>query len=123
MKPSRNVLGGPLVPCSFEPQTGFFRDGCCITSDDDHGSHTECRQVTQEFLSFLYASGNDLITPAPQFRFPGLKPGDRWCVCAPSWKQAMDAGFAAPVVLECTHEAVLEFVTLEELKQHAVRVA
>lgn len=123
MNPSRNVLGGPLTPCSFEPRTGFFRDGCCNTSEQDTGSHTVCTQVTQEFLSFVFASGNDLITPAPQFNFPGLQPGDRWCVCAGSWKQAMEAGFAAPVVLESTHEAVLEFLSLEELRRHAVRVS
>jgi hypothetical protein len=118
----RNVLGGPLQACSYDPLTGFFRDGCCNTSDEDGGSHTICTQVTQEFLSFSYACGNDLTTPMPQFNFPGLQPGDRWCVCAGRWKQAMDAGFAAPVILECTHEAALEYVTLEDLKKHALRV-
>ena len=122
MHPSRNVLGGKLIPCSHDPKTGFFRDGCCNTSDEDGGSHTICTQVTQEFLSFSYACGNDLTTPMPQYNFPGLQPGDRWCVCAGRWKQAMEAGFAAPVILECTHEAALEYVTLEDLKKHALRV-
>ncbi|MDX2181708.1 MAG: DUF2237 domain-containing protein [Bryobacteraceae bacterium] len=122
MRPSRNVLGGPLVPCSHEPKTGFFRNGCCDTSDEDAGSHTICCQVTQEFLSFSFACGNDLSTPMPQFRFPGLQPGDRWCVCAGRWKQALDAGMACPVILECTHEAALEYVTLDELKRHVLKV-
>jgi len=122
MNRSRNVLGGPLVPCSHEPLTGFFRDGCCNTGEDDLGSHTVCTEVTAGFLAFLAAHGNNLLKAAPQFGFPGLKPGDRWCVCAASWVQAMREGFAAPVVLESTHEAVLKFVTLDELRLHSIRV-
>ncbi|MCB9555318.1 MAG: DUF2237 domain-containing protein [Deltaproteobacteria bacterium] len=120
MSSQRNVLGGPLATCCTSPMTGFFRTGCCETSAADAGAHVVCTQVTPEFLAYLRARGNDLITPAPQFGFAGLKAGDRWCVCARSWKEAFDAGVAAPIVLAATHERALEFMTLEELKAHAI---
>jgi hypothetical protein len=119
MNESRNVLGGPLKPCSLEPLTGFFRDGCCNTSEEDLGSHTICVEVTDAFLDYSQAAGNDLSTPRPEFQFPGLKPGDRWCVCAARWLQAYNAGHAAPVVLAATHEAALEIVPLEILREHS----
>ncbi len=117
MPQERNVLGGALQCCCKKPLTGFYRDGSCRTGPDDIGRHTVCVQVTQEFLSFSYASGNDLITPQPGF--PGLKPGDKWCVCVARWKQAFDAGVAAPVVLEATHESALSVVSLQDLLMHA----
>ena len=117
---SQNVLGETLEPCSIDPMTGFYRDGCCQTGPDDVGVHAVCTQVTAEFLAFSKAAGNDLSTPAPQHGFPGLKPGDRWCLCAARWKEALDAGAPAPVILAATHEKALEFVSLEELKRHAV---
>ncbi|MCX7717624.1 MAG: DUF2237 domain-containing protein [Candidatus Sumerlaeaceae bacterium] len=116
----RNVLGKPLEPCSFDPLTGFYRTGCCETGPDDLGAHLICTQVTEEFLEFSKRVGNDLSTPRPEFGFPGLKPGDRWCVCAARWKQALDAGVAAPVVLAATHEDALQFVTIAELIRHAI---
>jgi uncharacterized protein len=116
---AKNVLGTPLVPCSFDPITGWRRDGCCHTDADDHGSHVICVKVTVGFLNQQMEAGNDLITPRPEFRFPGLKPGDRWCVCALRWRQALEAGHAAPVVLESTHEKALAFVTLSQLQAHA----
>ena len=106
----RNVLGGELGHCCSDPLTGFYRDGCCRTGEDDLGVHSVCCQVTAEFLEFSRRAGNDLSTPMPEFGFPGLKPGDRWCVCAARWREAFDAGFAPPVVLESTHEATLRFV-------------
>ncbi|MGQ0598331.1 DUF2237 family protein [Aquabacterium sp.] len=112
----RNVLGGPLRACSFAPLTGFFRDGCCRTRGEDEGLHVICARVTQEFLSYALSQGNDLVTPRPEWRFPGLKPGDRWCVCATRWLQAWKAGVAPPVVLDCTHEKALEVVPLEVLQ-------
>lgn len=115
----RNVLGGPLRACSFDPLTGFFRDGCCRTRGEDEGLHVICARVTQEFLSYALSQGNDLITPRPEWRFPGLKPGDRWCVCAARWMQAWKAGVAPPVVLDCTHEKALEVVPLEVLQAYA----
>jgi hypothetical protein len=118
MEPSRNVLGGPLKPCGTRPLTGFFRDGCCNTGEEDAGSHTVCVEVTDEFLAFSRAAGNDLSTPRPAFGFPGLEPGDRWCVCAARWLEACDAGFAPPVVLASTHEAALQIVPLEALREH-----
>jgi uncharacterized protein len=118
MNASRNVLGGPLKPCSLEPRTGFFRDGCCNTSEEDLGSHTICAEMTAEFLAFSEAAGNDLSTPRPEFGFPGLQPGDRWCVCAARWLEAYQAGRAAPVVLASTHAAALEIVPLEVLQEH-----
>jgi len=114
------VLGGKLKECGSAPLTGFFRDGCCNTGPDDHGVHVVCTRVTAEFLKFSKATGNDLSTPAPQFGFAGLQPGDRWCVCAARWKEALDAGQAAPVDLEATHESALQFMSLEELKAHAI---
>jgi hypothetical protein len=117
----RNVLGTPLQPCSTDPMTGFYRDGCCRTGPDDHGLHIVCIRATAEFLEFSRHAGNDLSTPVPQFGFPGLKPGDRWCLCAARWKEALEAGLAPPVVLESTHVSTLEFVDLEDLERHAVR--
>jgi uncharacterized protein len=117
---SLNVLGLPLAPCSHDPKTGWFRDGCCNTDANDRGSHTVCAQVTEDFLDFLAAQGNDLVTPVPQYQFPGLKPGDQWCVVARSWLQAFHAGMACPVVLESTHQSVLEVVPLEALMAHAL---
>jgi len=116
----KNVLGGKLEICSSSPKTGFYRDGCCNTGDEDLGRHCVCAEMTEEFLAFSRAAGNDLSTPAPQIGFPGLQPGDRWCVCAARWKEAFDAGVAPPVVLSATHEAALEVTSLEELQQHAL---
>jgi uncharacterized protein (DUF2237 family) len=118
--PDLNVLGGALAVCSVRPLTGFYRDGCCNTGTEDLGLHVVCTQVTREFLEFARSQGNDLITPAPHFGFPGLKPGDRWCVCAATWRQAYEAGVAAPVVLEATHEETLAVIPLEALKEYAV---
>lgn len=115
---ARNVLGGTLLPCSTAPVTGFFRDGCCNTSPEDVGSHTVCAVMTEAFLRFSQARGNDLSTPRPEFGFPGLHPGDRWCLCAPRWREALD-GHAAPlVVLAATHEAALAHCSLADLKAH-----
>jgi uncharacterized protein (DUF2237 family) len=119
-EPERNVFGEPLVPCSFKPMTGFYRDGCCSTGPEDRGSHTVCCQVTAEFLAFSKARGNDLSTPRPELQFPGLKPGDRWCLVALRFREALLAGQAPKVVLAATHEAALHYVTLEELKRHAL---
>jgi uncharacterized protein (DUF2237 family) len=115
-----NVLGEPLAPCSVRPMTGFYRDGCCNTGYDDVGIHTVCARMTKEFLEFSKSRGNDLSTPAPQFGFPGLKPGDQWCLCAGRWKEALDAGVAPPVVLAATHEETLAIVPLAELKRYAL---
>ncbi|HEY1752270.1 MAG TPA: DUF2237 domain-containing protein [Caulobacteraceae bacterium] len=117
---ARNVLGGELIPCSLDPLTGFFRNGCCETSAEDTGLHTVCCVMTAEFLAFSQAVGNDLSTPMPAYGFHGLKPGDRWCLCAPRWKEALDAGAAPKVVLECTHEETLAIVPLGVLKDYAV---
>ncbi len=111
-----NVLGTPLVPCSYDPLTGFFRDGCCSTDAQDQGSHVVCAKVTEAFLDFSLKQGNDLVTPRPQYRFAGLKPGDRWCLCALRWKQAYEAGVAPKVILESTHARALDHVTLEQLQ-------
>ena len=119
--PSINVLGEPLQDCSKDPVTGFYRTGCCDTGQEDLGMHTVCCRVTAEFLAFSKQTGNDLSTPRPEFQFPGLQPGDQWCVCATRWKEALDAGAACPVVLEATHVNTLDIVPLEELKKHAVR--
>lgn len=116
----RNVLGGRLAPCSLEPRTGFYRDGCCNTGAEDHGLHIVCAQVTRAFLEFARRQGNDLVTPVPEFAFPGLKPGDRWCVCAATWRQAYEAGVAPPVVLAATHEETLAVIPLDALKEHAL---
>jgi uncharacterized protein (DUF2237 family) len=116
----RNVLGGTLAPCSTEPLTGFYRDGCCNTGPEDHGLHVVCVRVTRKFLEFAREQGNDLITPAPDHGFAGLKPGDRWCVCAATWRQAYEAGVAAPVVLAATHEETLAMIPLAVLKELAL---
>ena len=116
----RNVLGTELRLCSSNPMTGFLRDGCCNTTAEDLGTHTVCCEMTAEFLAFSSASGNDLSTPHPQFGFPGLKPGDRWCLCAARWAEAFEEGKAPRVVLEATHERTLEFVPLEVLQRHAI---
>jgi uncharacterized protein len=118
----RNVLGGPLEPCGNDPVTGFYRDGCCSTGDEDAGRHTICGVVTTEFLEHQRSIGNDLSTAMPQYRFPGLVPGDRWCVTAANWLRAQRDGCACPVVLAATHERALDVVTLEELREHAVDV-
>lgn len=111
-----NVLGAELVPCSYDPLTGYFRDGCCNTDEQDHGTHVVCARVTQQFLDFSLKRGNDLMTPRPQYRFSGLKPNDRWCLCVMRWKEAYEAGVAPPVILDSTHITALRFVTLEQLK-------
>jgi len=120
MSAARNVLGEPLEPCSMEPRTGFTRSGSCETGAEDLGSHTLCARVTAEFLAFSKARGNDLTTPVPEFDFPGLKPGDRWCLCAARWQEALDAGCAPQVALRATHEGALEVCALADLKRHAV---
>jgi uncharacterized protein (DUF2237 family) len=120
---ARNVLGEPLESCSMKPITGFFRDGCCNTSREDVGSHTVCAVMTEAFLEFSKSRGNDLSTPMPAFGFPGLKPGDRWCLCAPRWREALDAGRAPRVVLRATHEKALEHCALADLKRFAIDLA
>lgn len=120
MQTQLNVLGEALQPCGFEPETGFYRDGHCHTDAHDRGLHTVCARVTREFLAFSRQQGNDLITPQPEVGFPGLRPGDRWCLCAARWKEALDAGAAPSVVLMATHEKTLEVVSLEDLKRHAI---
>ncbi len=117
-----NVLGTPLVPCSYDPLTGFFRDGCCNTREDDTGTHVICARVTADFLAFSMKRGNDLSTPRPEYRFRGLVAGDRWCLCATRWVEAWRAGAAPPVVLESTHSAALEHVPLETLQAWAHNV-
>jgi uncharacterized protein (DUF2237 family) len=119
-RPARNVLGGPLETCSINPMTGFFRDGCCNTSPQDVGSHTVCVVMTAEFLAFSKAQGNDLSTPMPEFGFPGLNPDDRWCLCAPRWREALEAGTAPRVVLRATHLGALQYCDLADLKRHAI---
>ncbi len=119
--PSLNVLGGTLESCSRDPMTGFYRNGCCDTGVGDFGLHVVCAQVTEEFLAFSREQGNDLSTPNPAMGFPGLKPGDRWCVCAGRWKEALAAGVAPPVVLEATHVNALDIVSLDDLQRHALR--
>ena len=116
---ARNVLGTELVPCSYDPLTGYFRDGCCHTDMHDLGSHVVCAIVTDEFLEFSRSRGNDLSTPRPEYRFAGLEDGDRWCLCALRWKEALAAGVVPAVVLESTHARALEFVTLEQLQEYA----
>jgi uncharacterized protein (DUF2237 family) len=120
---ARNVLGERLDICSIDPMTGFFRDGCCNTSRADAGSHTVCVVMTAEFLAFSKSAGNDLSTPMPQFGFRGLKPGDRWCLCAPRWQEAFEAGQAPRVVLRATHEGALAYCSLADLKRFAVDLA
>jgi uncharacterized protein (DUF2237 family) len=115
-----NVLGGKLETCCTSPMTGYYRDGKCNTGGGDYGAHVVCAQVTEEFLTFSKQRGNDLISPVPLFNFPGLKPGDRWCLCASRWKEALDAGVAPPIVLSATHASALEYVSQEELRQYAL---
>jgi uncharacterized protein (DUF2237 family) len=117
---AKNVLGGELVRCSMDPVTGFFRNGCCETGPHDLGLHTVCAVMTAEFLQFSRSRGNDLSTPVPESGFPGLRPGDRWCLCAPRWKEALDAGCAPQLVLEATHEETLAIVPLGVLRDYAV---
>ena len=117
---SLNVLGGVLQTCSTNPLTGFLRDGCCNTNDQDHGSHTVCVEMTAEFLEFSKLAGNDLSTPMPEYGFPGLKPGDRWCLCAARWQEAYENNMAPRVVLESTHQRALEIVSLEAVREFAV---
>lgn len=120
MTRAKNVLGEPLQSCCTDPMTGFYRDGVCNTGPDDFGTHVVCAEMTAEFLSFTKSKGNDLSTPRPEYRFPGLKPGDGWCLCALRWKEAYEAGVAPPVRLASTHEKALEFVDLKVLKAHQV---
>jgi uncharacterized protein (DUF2237 family) len=120
-EPDTNVVGGTLLSCSTDPPTGFFRDGCCATGPEDLGSHTVCTVVTAEFLEFSARAGNDLSTPRPQWGFPGLSPGDRWCVCAARWLEAYHAGCAAAVVLGATHARALDVVPIDALLAHAAR--
>jgi uncharacterized protein len=120
MNNQKNVLGEPLELCSMTPPTGFTRSGHCETGPQDLGSHTVCAQVTREFLEFSRNSGNDLVTPAPEYDFPGLKPGDRWCLCAARWQEAFEAGAAPRVALRATHERALAVVSLADLKAHAL---
>lgn len=118
-----NVLGTELAVCGLNPKTGFFRDGCCSSGPQDLGRHLVCARVTAEFLEFSLERGNDLVTPRPEYSFPGLKPGDRWCLCALRWLEASEAGVAPPVVLEATHEKALELITLADLQYHALQDA
>ena len=120
MTEARNVLGEKLAMCCTDPMTGFYRDGKCNTGVGDMGAHVVCAQMTEEFLNFTKARGNDLSTPAPMYNFPGLKPGDCWCLCALRWKEALDEGVAPPVVLAATHASTLEYVDLADLKKYAV---
>ena len=120
MATAKNVLGGPLQPCSTKPLTGFYRNGCCDTGYEDTGLHLICVVTTAQFLAFSASRGNDLSTPFPHYGFPGLQPGDRWCLCASRWVEALEAGVAPRVVLEATHISMLEFADLETMQQHAV---
>lgn len=115
---TKNILGTELLACSYDPLTGYFRDGCCNTDESDSGSHLVCVRVTAEFLEFSNSRGNDLITPQPRYRFAGLQPGDRWCLCAIRWREALEAGLAPPVIFEATHAKVLTFVTMKQLDKH-----
>lgn len=116
---AKNVLGGELETCNTDPMTGFYRDGCCNTGGEDVGLHTVCAEVTEDFLRFSKLKGNDLSTPNPMFEFPGLKEGDKWCLCVLRWKEALEAGMAPRVRLEATHISALEFVDLKDLQEHA----
>jgi len=116
----KNVLGGALAPCSTSPRTGFYRDGCCNTGPEDVGLHVVCAQMTAAFLAFSKENGNDLSTPAPEFGFPGLKPGDRWCLCVGRWREALEAGVAPPVILAASHEETLAVIALADLERHAL---
>jgi uncharacterized protein (DUF2237 family) len=117
---ARSVLGGPLLPCSVAPLTGWFRDGCCNTDARDQGLHVVCCEMTEAFLAFSLRAGNDLSTPRPEYGFPGLQPGDRWCVCAARWEEARRSGVAPPVLLEATHVAALQVCRIEDLRAHAL---
>ena len=117
---AKNVLGTELEPCSYDPLTGFYRNGCCDTGAEDVGLHTVCIEATAEFLEFSKSVGNDLSTPIPEYEFPGVKPGDRWCLCAQRWQQAYEAGVAPPVYLEATHATTSEWVDLDGLRAHAI---
>lgn len=116
---ARNVLGTELLPCSYDPLTGFYRDGCCNTDALDPGTHVVCARMTREFLDFSLAQGNDLITPRPEYRFAGLKPGDRWCLCVLRWREALSEGVAPPVYLNSTHSQALQKLSLDQLQAHA----
>lgn len=115
-----NILGGPLLPCSYAPLTGYFRDGCCKTDDSDQGRHLVCTRMTAEFLAFSVQRGNDLVSPRAEYLFPGLKPGDWWCLCALRWSEALEAGVAPPVRLAATHASVTRYVSKAALLRHAV---
>ncbi|MDG2095500.1 MAG: DUF2237 domain-containing protein [Phycisphaerales bacterium] len=121
-KYQQSVLGEDLIPCSMDPLTGFYRSGCCDTGPDDQGSHTVCVVLTEEFLTFSRTAGNDLSTPMPEWGFPGLKPGDRWCLCAARWQEALQAGVAPSVLLEATNAASLEYVDLDDLRAHSISI-
>lgn len=116
---AENILGTELIPCSHDPKTGFYRDGCCNTGPEDRGAHTVCVRVTQEFLAYSQTQGNDLSTPMPQYGFPGLKPGDCWCLCALRWKQAFEDGMAPNVILAATHKRTLDMIPMSDLLRHA----
>lgn len=120
VREAHNVLGEPLQPCGIDPMTGFYRDGCCHTGPEDFGAHVVCAEMTDAFLSFTKARGNDLSTPRPALNFPGLQSGDRWCLCAARWLEALEAGVAPPVVLASTHEAALRVAALDDLLAHAI---
>lgn len=117
---AKNVFGGELIACSTDPMTGFFRTGTCDTCGDDAGMHTVCAEVTDEFLLFSQQVGNDLTTPRPEYRFPGLKEGDRWCICLPRWIEAMDAGVAPKILLEATHMSAIEHISMDKLLEYGV---
>jgi uncharacterized protein len=119
---AKNVLGGELIPCSVNPMTGWYRNGCCDTGPGDMGVHVVCCEMTREFLEFSRARGNDLSTPRPEYAFPGLKAGDRWCLCASRWAEALEANIAPRVVLEATHMSALEYADLEDLKRNAIAI-
>ena len=119
MDDAKNIFGESLITCSTDPMTGFFRDGCCNTDKEDSGTHTVCAVMTEEFLSYTKSQGNDLSTPIPSYQFPGLKPGDKWCLCVNRWKEAMLAGVAPMIVPEATHERSLDYVSMEDLIRHA----
>ncbi|MBN4003415.1 DUF2237 domain-containing protein [Nostoc sp. LPT] len=123
MTEAKNVIGANLEACCTSPMTGFYRDGFCRTGGQDFGAHVVCAQVTSEFLEFTKSQGNDLSTPVPDSNFPGLKPGDRWCLCASRWQEALEAGVAPPVILSATHARALEVVSLDELKKHALTLS
>ena len=122
MSDQKNVFGDKLESCSFSPLTGFYRDGCCNTGSNDLGLHVVCVEVSEGFLEFSKSKGNDLTTPNADYEFPGLKPGDRWCLCALRWKEALDAGVAPPVILSSTNQLVLEIIPLEDLKKYALDI-